>query len=259
MLTAVPTMIEKAIELKRNDVALSGIIFLPEESGKKPAMIIAHGLPSTPLPVQEKGYDELGRLICKIGLVSIVFNFSGCQGSGGFFSLENWMKDLNFIYNYIRNLDVVNPSQVGFLAFSMGTIPTIYYIAHLPPKGPHYPKVLIICACPADLSEKRLAELRLGVHLTKEAGGIRITDDYDSKIIPEFREYMPIKWIHNIKAAKFIIHGARDDLIDVKNAYNLYQAAHTPKELFILDEAGHKLRQDTNAIEKILQIISKTF
>lgn len=251
-------MIEKDIELRHGDVILTGMLFIPEGKQKNPAIIIAHGLPATPLPVQEKGYDELGRKICALGFVSIIFNFSGCQGSTGFFSLRSWVKDLNRVFNFIKDLEQVNPSQIGFLAFSMGTVPTIYSIAQHDKVGNSYPIFLIICACPAALSEKRLAELRLGIHLTNELGGIRIEESYDAEILSEFREFMPIKWIEDITLPKHILHGARDDLINVKNAYKLFEKAIEPKELIILKEAGHKLRQDANAMNKILKILKNS-
>ncbi|NVM28838.1 MAG: alpha/beta hydrolase [Candidatus Helarchaeota archaeon] len=251
-------VLEKDIELKRDDITLSGMLFVPERDDKNPAVIIAHGLPSTPLPVQEKGYDELGRKICALGAVSIIFNFSGCQGSGGYFSLKNWVNDLDLVSNYIWNLEVVDPIKVAFLAFSMGTIPTIYYVAHQAQNGEKQTKFLIICACPATLSDKRLAELRLGIHLTKDAGGIRIEKEYDKEIISDFKEHLPINWIDHISSPKFILHGARDDLVNVKNAHALYEKAQEPKELMILEKAGHKLRQDEIAMARILELIKKS-
>ncbi|MFX1295637.1 MAG: hypothetical protein ACFFD2_12400, partial [Promethearchaeota archaeon] len=189
-------MIEEKIQLKREDVTLNGMLFIPKLGEKNPAVIIVHGLPSTPLPVEEKGYDELGRRVCNLGVVSIIFNFSGCKGSGGYFSLKNWVKDLILVSNYIRKLEEVDPTHMAFLAFSMGTIPTIYYVANRVKNKGINPKFLIICACPALLSEKRLAELQLGIHLTSKSGGIRIEEDYDQEIISEFKKYLPIKWIN---------------------------------------------------------------
>ncbi|NVM53754.1 MAG: alpha/beta hydrolase [Candidatus Helarchaeota archaeon] len=250
-------MIEKVIELKRDNITLTGMLFIPEGNRKNPAVIITHGLPSTPLPVQEKGYDALGRKICALGAVSIIFNFSGCKGSGGYFSLKNWVKDLDLVSKYIQNLEEINASKVAFLTFSMGTIPTIYHIAQQDKNSPLYPTFLIICACPAALSNKRLAELRLGIHLTNDAGGIRIENEYDQEIEPEFKEFLPINWIGQITVPKFILHGARDDLIHVKNAYTLYEKATDPKELIILKNAGHKLRQDKDAMSRIFGILEK--
>ncbi len=248
-------VIEEKINIQREDFTLNGLVFIPKRGETHPAVIIAHGLPSTPLPVEQKGYDVLGRQLCSLGFVSVIFNFSGCQGSGGFFSLKSWVDDLDTISQYLWSLDEVDPSRIAYLAFSMGTIPTIYLVAHSNVKFNNYPKVLVICACPADLPEKRLSELRVGIHLTAEAGGIRITSSYDKEILSEFNEYMPIKWIRAILIPKFILHGARDELINAKNAKKLYEVALEPKKLYILKEAGHKLRQDSKAMQQIFKIL----
>ena len=123
-------MIEEKISFQRDNFTLNGMIFIPKRGATHPAVIIAHGLPSTPLPVEEKGYDVLGRHLCSLGFVSIIFNFSGCQGSGGFFSLKSWVDDLDTISQYLWSVDEVDPSRIAYLAFSMGTIPTIYLIAN---------------------------------------------------------------------------------------------------------------------------------
>jgi len=251
-------MSEEKISFQREDVTLNGMLFIPNRGNVHPMVIVAHGLPSTALPVEEKGYDELGRQFCSLGIACTIFNFSGCKGSGGFFSLKNWMKDLETVSNSIRVLEEVDPSRVAYLAFSMGTIPTIYFIAHLPKESRIYPSALVICACPAALSKKRLTELQVGIHLTAETGGIRIMNTYDSEIITEFKEYMPIKWIRAIPLPKFILHGAQDELINVQNAKKLYEAAVAPKKLYILEKAGHKLRQDGNAMKKIFEILERS-
>ncbi len=248
-------MIEEIISLKREDVTLGGMIFIPERGQPHPTVIIAHGLPSTPLPVEKKGYDDLGRKICALGMISIIFNFSGCQGSSGFFSIKNWVKDLTLVSNYIWNLKEVNRSRVSYLAFSLGTYPTIYYLAQQTKKRENLPKCVFVCASPADLSNARIADLRLGIHYTNQIGGIRIEESYEKEIINEFKEYMPIKWIPYISIPKFIIHGTADELVDVKNAYRLYEKATDPKELILLEKTQHKIRDDERALNQILKVI----
>jgi len=248
-------MIEENIELNRDGIKLTGMLFTPEGNGKYPAVIIAHGLPSTPLPVQEKGYDILGRNICALGAIAIIFNFSGCNGSEGFYSIKNEIKDLESVSNFIWKLRGVDISRVAFLAFSAGTIPTIYFIAQREQVRKKCPKILIVCACPADLSGAKVAELRFGMQLANQSGNIRLQEGSEDEILMEVEEYMPIKWISQISAPKYIVHGAKDYVVNVENAYSLYEHAVDPKELIILINGGHQLREDTDAMEKILNII----
>ena len=248
-------MIEENIVLKRNGIKLSGMLFTPEGKMRYPAVIIAHGLPSTPTPVQEKGYDVLGRNICALGAIAIIFNFSGCRGSDGFYSIKNELKDLDLVWNYIWKLPQIDISRIGFLAFSAGTIPTIYFVANREKSPKTRPKLVIIGACPADLSGVKLSELRVGIQLANQSGNIRLQKGSEADIIKELEEFMPIKWISLISIPKYIVHGAKDRLIDVENAYQLYKHAIDPKELIILDAADHQLRQDAGAMQKILSII----
>ncbi len=56
----------------------------------------------------------------------------------------------------------------------------------------------------------------------------------------ELRAVRPVDVIHAISPRPILLmHGAQDDLIPVSNAYRLYEAAAPPKELFILESAGH--------------------
>ncbi|MFX1296931.1 MAG: hypothetical protein ACFFD2_19005, partial [Promethearchaeota archaeon] len=57
---------------------------------------------------------------------------------------------------------------------------------------------------------------------------------------------------------KFILHGAKDDLINVKNAFKLNEKAIEPKKLIILEKAGHKLRQNADAMKTIFEIIENS-
>jgi len=250
-------MIEKNIELKRNGIKLSGMLFIPEENTRYPAVIIAHGLPSTPTPVQEKGYDELGRNICALGAIAIIFNFSGCRGSDGFYSIKNEIQDLELVSTYIFKLRQVDKSRVAFLAFSAGTIPAIYFVAQQEQSRKKRSKLIIICACPADLSGAKVAELRLGIQLANQSGNIRLQEGYEDNVIAELDEFMPIKWIGQISIPKYIVHGAKDHVVNVENAYKLYEYAADQKELIILANSEHQLRQDSEAMEKVLNIIKK--
>jgi len=112
-----------------------------------------------------------------------------------------------------------------------------------------------ICACPADLSGVKLSELRVGIQLANQSGNIRLQEGSEETILTELEEFMPIKWISMISNPKYIVHGAKDRLIDVENAYKLYNYAADPKELIILEAADHQLRQDPDAMQKILSII----
>ena len=45
-----------------------------------------------------------------------------------------------------------------------------------------------------------------------------------------------------------LVHGNRDETVDVSHAYKLYARAGEPKQLSIVDGAGHRLRQNDKAM-----------
>ena len=49
-----------------------------------------------------------------------------------------------------------------------------------------------------------------------------------------------------------LVHGDKDDVVDVKNATQLYEAAKDPKKLIIIKGAGHRLRRDERAVKTVV-------
>ena len=48
------------------------------------------------------------------------------------------------------------------------------------------------------------------------------------------------------------MHGNKDDVVDISDAHRLYGEAGEPKQLAIIDGAGHRLRQDDGAMSAVL-------
>lgn len=49
----------------------------------------------------------------------------------------------------------------------------------------------------------------------------------------------PVEWIKNVTCPVLIIHSEDDNFVSVADAFTLYKAAHTKKELWIVQEADH--------------------
>ncbi len=45
-----------------------------------------------------------------------------------------------------------------------------------------------------------------------------------------------------------MVHGSQDETVKVSHAHKLYDRAEEPKQLIIIDRAGHRLRQDDAAM-----------
>lgn len=56
----------------------------------------------------------------------------------------------------------------------------------------------------------------------------------------DINEVSPLNAVKKYKSIPVLfIHGERDSLIPVSNVYELYQQTKSPKELFVIEEAGH--------------------
>ncbi|MBS7288706.1 MAG: alpha/beta hydrolase [Candidatus Freyarchaeota archaeon] len=116
----VPVKVE-AFSIVSGGVALRGATYFPSGGGSA-AVCFCHGLPREAKPVEEKGYSALAEKFAEEGFVSVIFNFQGTAGSGGFFSLFSWSRNLRDVLDHITSLRSVEPERVFVIAFSMGAI-----------------------------------------------------------------------------------------------------------------------------------------
>ena len=242
--------------LYSNGVEISAYYFKPKlKKDKYPAIIIAHGIPSTPLPVEQKGYDNLAKELTQIGelsFITIIFNFRGCKGSSGLYSPLGWVQDLETILKFLKSFQEVDEDNIILLSFSAGAMVSFYLAAKAPIKA------FISCACPSDLSldSKLLKRLAVGIKFAHNSKILQSEDP--KKIFEQLNLINPLDWVEKIFPRKLLIlHGEKDELINVENAYKLYKRAKNPKELIIIKDAGHKLRQNQEAISIIKGWISK--
>jgi fermentation-respiration switch protein FrsA (DUF1100 family) len=64
-------------------------------------------------------------------------------------------------------------------------------------------------------------------------------------------KYRNIDHVKNVRVPLLILHGARDSLIPVHHARQLYAAAHEPKTLAILPRGDHNNLFELGAVERV--------
>lgn len=68
-----------------------------------------------------------------------------------------------------------------------------------------------------------------------------------------FKLVSPIKHVAEIAPRPLLlVHGSKDELVDVSHAYELYARAGEPKQIIIIDGAGHRLRQNDKAVAIVI-------
>jgi uncharacterized protein len=244
-------MIKDLSILQVDDISLVGQLFLPDLEGKYPLVCLCHGAPSgDPTQPDDGGYPELAERLCRKGLAVYWFNFRGAGDSGGNMDLAGWTRDLQAVLDYLWGLDSFDKSRLSLVGFSAGAAVSIYVAS----QDTRVSRV-VACACPAEITPfNQDNNWQSLVDHFREIGAIR-----DEDFPPSLEEWVagcqrihPINHIAAISPRPLlIVHGSGDSTVSVEDAQRLYEKAGLPKQLVIIDGAGHRLRREKRVIEAI--------
>jgi uncharacterized protein len=235
--------------------SLVGQLYLPDLDRKYPLVCLCHGAPpGAPPPPDDGGYPELAEILCRRGLAVYWFNFRGSRDSGGNYDLLGWTRDLQIVLDYLWGLDSLDKSRLSLVGFSAGAAVAIY-VASLDPRVSR----VVACSSPAEFKPGPGDSWQSWVDHFREIGAIR-DDDFPSSVEQWAADCQRINPIRHIAAVSprplLIIHGNMDSNVPVENAHRLYERARPPKQLVIIDGAGHRLRRDQRVIDTIVSWLS---
>ncbi len=247
-------MITKTVTLEVDGLKIAGQLYLPGEGGQPPcpAVCLCHGIPSgNPPDPADGGYPLLAEKICHQGLAVFIFNFRGTGASGGNLDMLGWTRDLKAVIDYLGTVPEVDRSHLSLLGFSGGAAVSIYVASH-----DERVSSVIACACPAGFSFlTEVGDPSSVIDRFRSIGAIRDKDFPRSagEWIDGFRLINPVKHVAEIAPRPLLlVQGNRDQTVDVSHAYKLYTGAGEPKQLIIVDGAGHRLRQDDRAMAIVI-------
>lgn len=200
-----------------------------------------------PYDPTDRGYAHLAEGFSQEGFLTCIFNFRGAGESEGNLDLLGWTRDLGAVIDHVSGLPEVDATRIFVMGFSGGAAAATYVTAH-----DERVTALVLCACPAEFaipdSEKNL---RSFWRQCCQTGTIRDAD-FPSSLEEwgdHFRQVSPIDWIANISPRPLlIIHGDRDEVVDLDHARRLYEQAGDPKELVIIPDGEHRLRTNEAAM-----------
>ncbi len=235
-------------EIMVDNINIVGAVFYPPEITKScPVLCFCHGIPGTKPDPSNSGYMLLARQFAGEGFITCAFNFRGTGASGGNLDLLGWTRDLKAVLGYLATLDGVDPARLYVMGFSGGAAASVYVAAHDARIA-----ALVSCACPSEFSALRLELL---LNQCRELGTIRDANfpaSFD-QWRDHFFEVNPIRWIDMISPRPLLIlHGDRDEFIDVAHAHRLYARAGEPKKLIIVPGGTHRLRTSESALAAAL-------
>ena len=248
--------IEK-ISWKSDGLTIVGELYLPAgRTGTFPALVICHGIPAKVKGPDDRGYPLLAERFRLEGFEVLIFNFRGAGLSEGDFDILGWVRDLEEGLDVLSLRPEVDPKRIFLMGFSGGAAVSIYVAAHRKDVA-----ALVSCASPAEFRDlitgKGLDDFL--VH-AREAGIIR-----DLAFPPSrenwkksFQTVRPVDWIDKIPPRPLlIIHGTRDEVVNVSHAQRLFRKVKGRAEIFLIEDGEHRLRVDERAMEKAVKWLKK--
>ena len=242
-------MITRDVTLDLDGLKITGQLYLPQGPAPYPVVAICHGIPARIPDTTERGYPLLAERICQEGLAVFIFNFRGTGTSGGNFDMWGWLADLEAVIDFLWHLPEVDRSRLALLGFSGGAAVSVCVAAR-----DKRVSAVATCACPARF-DLLTGDIGSFIERFRSIGIIRDTDFPPSiaEWLEGFQRVSPIDYVADIAPRPLLlVHGDKDEVVDVSQAYMLYQKAGEPRELAIIDGAGHRLRLDERAMSLVI-------
>ncbi|MFC1861694.1 alpha/beta hydrolase [Chloroflexota bacterium] len=243
-------MITRAVVLQVDVLKIIGQLFLPDKPGQSsyPTVCVCHGIPSgNPPDPGDKGYPGLAESICHEGFGVFIFNFRGTGASEGNFEIPGWARDLEAALDYLCAIPEVDQSHLSLLGFSGGAAVSVYVAS----QDTRISSV-IACSCPAEFNLlTRIDSLSSVIDRYRSIGVFRDKDfPYSTEEwINGFRLVSPIECVAGIAPRPLLlVHGNQDETVPIGHAYKLYEKAEEPKQIIVIEGAGHRLRRNKQIV-----------
>lgn len=237
--------------LEVDGLKISARLYLPAGKPPYPTVCICHGIPSgIPAPA-DGGYPLLAEQICRHGFGVLIFNFRGTGASGGNLDILGWTRDMKAVVDYIWALPEVDKSRLSLLGFSGGAAVSIYVASQ-----DSRVSAVAACACPAEFKSFIQGDTPQSlIDHFRSIGAIRDKNFPPSpqEWLDGFRLVRPIDYVAGISPRPLLlVQGSKDETVPLADAHRLYDKAGEPKELVIVEGAGHRLRQNNEAMTVVL-------
>jgi fermentation-respiration switch protein FrsA (DUF1100 family) len=241
----------KPVSLEVEGITIAGQLYLPEGKAPYPAVCACHGIPAGIPDPADRGYALLAEKICPHGFAVFIFNFRGAGASGGNLDMAGWTRDLKAVVDYLYSLPQLDSSYLALLGFSAGAAVSVYLAAQ-----DKRVSAVAACACPDEFTiSNRFDGTKSMIEHFRSIGAIR-DDDFPpspQEWLGGFEVVRPIDYIARISPRPLLlVNGSEDDIVEVFRARKLYARAGQPKQLIVIDGAGHRLRHSEQAMAVVI-------
>jgi fermentation-respiration switch protein FrsA (DUF1100 family) len=244
-------MLTRDFTLEVDGIDILGRLYLPAANTPCPTVCVCHGIPAGIPDPGDRGYPLLAEQICRQGFAVLIFSFRGTGASGGNLDMLGWSRDLKAVVDYSCSLPEVDKSRLFLLGFSGGAAVSVYVAS-----SDKRVSSVVACACPAEF--KLFTEGDKAQSLIDHFRSIGAIRDKDFPPSPQewldgFKQVKPIDYVAGISPRPLLlVHGSKDETVNVADAHRLYDKAGEPKELIIVDGAGHRLRRNEEAMAVVM-------
>lgn len=205
---------------------ISGILHLPEK--ENPSCVIAsHGLLSSK---NSEKYIALGERISGEGMAMLRFDFRGIGESEGGEednTISKKLVDLRKAIDFIRSYPGLG-NRIGLIGSSLGG-----FLSLINASMDKEIRAVVIWATPLHMDGLKSKERGENTPLPPEA----FFED-----LPKHQLLPLLEKISNC----LVIHGEKDELVPVEQAWEIFQNLSSPKEIHIIGDADHRLTDPTH-------------
>ncbi len=209
------------VSFQNEGCKISGVLHLPNRENP-PCVIASHGLLSSK---ESEKYIALGERISKEGMAMLRFDFRGIGGSGGGEednTVSKKIADLSAAVGFMGSYPGLGES-VGLIGSSLGG-----FISLIKASMDRRVKATVAWATPHHLDDLKSKERDPSTPLPPDA----FFED-----LPKHRLLPLLSQVSH----GMVIHGEKDELVPVEQAWEIFYHLAEPKEIHVIEEADHRL------------------
>jgi dipeptidyl aminopeptidase/acylaminoacyl peptidase len=199
---------------------ISGVLHLPDQANP-PCVIASHGLLSSK---DSEKYVAIGKRLSQEGIALLRFDFRGIGESEGRLqddTVRRRIADLGSAIDFVKS-HWGTGDRIGLLGSSLGG-----YISLIRASMEREMRAVVIWATPFHLDD-------LGSKGTEENP---LPGEAFFKDLPKHRLLPLLPKVSNC----LVIHGEKDELVPVDQAWEIFHNLGAPKEIHVIEEADHRL------------------
>ncbi|MBM4276964.1 MAG: alpha/beta fold hydrolase [Deltaproteobacteria bacterium] len=217
--------IEK-VSFQSEGYKIAGILHLPDRECP-PCVIASHGLLSSK---DSEKYIVLGNRMSEEGMAVLRFDFRGIgesEGSEEDNTISKKLNDLGSAIDFVRSYPGLG-KEIGLVGSSLGG-----FLSLIRASRDRQIKALVVWATPLHMDDLSSKEQEEDYPLPPEA----FFQD-----LPKHRLLPILPKVSNC----LVIHGERDELVEVEQALGIFYHLSSPKEIHLIGGADHRLTDPTH-------------